>query len=183
MPITPYNLNIPAANNAPSDDQPNMLVNTNSISSLIDKDHFTFSETNSGWHRKSTYIAGSAPGSASDQIVEYGKTSSGSTELFIQRDGVGTEIQLTRGNPSVSANGYTFLPGGLLLQWGSVNATQSGVTFSFPISFTSSVYSVTLGIRSSGSSAVPSCATPSLSGVAIYTEFGTSVVYVMAIGV
>ncbi len=44
-------------------------------------------------------------------------------------------VQLTQNfSPVASLNGYTFLPGGLLLQWGSVNSIVSG-TQNFPIPF------------------------------------------------
>lgn len=51
-----YFTNIPAANNNPSDDQPDMATNTNSINSIIDVDHYTFSSDSSrdGWHKQVT---------------------------------------------------------------------------------------------------------------------------------
>jgi hypothetical protein len=49
-------------------------------------------------------------------------------------------------------NGWTFLPGGLLMQYGTatVNIAGSSTTISFPISFTSSVFSITIGCINTG---------------------------------
>jgi hypothetical protein len=46
---------------------------------------------------------------------------------------------------SIGENGYTSLPNGLLLQWGSVNITTSiPVNFSWPTPFAVSAFSVTV---------------------------------------
>lgn len=47
MALINYNLNIPLSGNDPSVDQPNMLTNTNSISTLIGVDHVTFNTVGS----------------------------------------------------------------------------------------------------------------------------------------
>jgi len=65
--------------------------------------------------------------------------------LFFQKTGGGLKTQLSRNiAPSATANGYTFLPGGLILQWGSSTAVQSSATnvITFPIAFTVNVFSV-----------------------------------------
>lgn len=44
---------------------------------------------------------------------------------------------------SLASNGYQKLPGGLIIQWGAVNAAVSpGTLVTFPISFTTSIYNV-----------------------------------------
>jgi len=52
----------------------------------------------------------------------------------------------TGSNQSLAATGYQKLPGGLIIQWGtsaSVGADSSG-TVTYPIAFTTAVYSVTI---------------------------------------
>ena len=45
-------------------------------------------------------------------------------------------------NQSLSGSGFQKLPGGLLLQWGSATLTQDDQIITFPVSFSSAVYSV-----------------------------------------
>ena len=45
---------------------------------------------------------------------------------------------------SLTGNGYAFLPGGLLVQWGSGVTSGGGVTVTFPIAFPNSLFSVTV---------------------------------------
>lgn len=50
---------------------------------------------------------------------------------------------LNLGTSSITANGYTRLPNGLLMQWGNqpaANTTSGNVTF--PVPFTTAVYSI-----------------------------------------
>lgn len=134
MPTFNYTNDIPFSTHNPSTDQPDMLVNTNSIDSIINVDHYSFEQANNdGWHKQSTYVAQSAPTTASLQGAVYTKDiGAGVTQLFYRRESNGTEIQLTGpGTPTFGAtNGYTFLAGGLLLQWGSTTSglTSTGVT-------------------------------------------------------
>ena len=49
---------------------------------------------------------------------------------------------LTLGIPSAIANGYSYLPNGLLLQWGTLLAANTTSTVTFPIAFPTACYSV-----------------------------------------
>jgi|SRR5690606_35159803 len=184
MPTFTYNENIPAASNLLSDDQPNLETNTNSIASILGGDSTVdmigFGNANGGWHRQLTYVVqGSAPGSASGQARTYSKTSSGSSEIFLQRDNVATEIQLTRGTPSAATSGFTFLPGGILLQW--VQRTATGA-FNWPTAFTTAVYGATLGYNDAVSGLVPNLTSLTITGATLNNS-STATVFIMAIGV
>lgn len=122
-----YTTDIPLSTNTPATDQPNMKTNTNSIKSIIGTDHLTFGTAtglqSDGWH---TVIHSVPQGSDPAAIVGYGqvytKTVSGDQQLFYESGG-GVISQLTPGGvPSVAASGYTYLPGGIILQWGVYNA-------------------------------------------------------------
>ena len=134
-----YITSIPATNNDPSVDQPNMEINTNSLyqwaGANASSDHFGFNDNNGALHKRSSYVVqGSDPGSASGVYVEYSKTSSGSSELFVQKDSVSTPIQLTRGvpiSPTGNTAGVTYLPGGYYLLFGKIGINPSG-TLNFP---------------------------------------------------
>lgn len=133
MPLFSYNNDIPDAPNNPSNDQPKMKVNTNSIDSIIDVDHYSFETNSDGWHKQVTLPQlGAAPTTVVGQLALYSKAVNplGSTGLFMIRQGVaGTEVQLTSAKitaPVALTNGYTFLPGDILIQWGSTAISAAG---------------------------------------------------------
>lgn len=164
MPNFTYNRDIPDSPNNPSNDQPPMKINTNSIDSLIDEDHYSFNDNNGGLHKQIRIVDLLAiPGSlAAGMGTLYTKlaTSTGvSTEsnAFFTPDNSGNEYQLTRpitGNfasfsqqgafGTVTAGytmtaGWTFLPGGMLLQYANVRRgagiSPSTVVITFPVTF------------------------------------------------
>lgn len=67
-----FNTNIPAANNDPSVDQPDMLVNNQSTNSIIAVDHISFNTANGGQHKQVTFNNKNTPGAQTDpQSVLY----------------------------------------------------------------------------------------------------------------
>lgn len=56
-----FNSTIPAANNNPSDDQPEMLNNNISTAGIIATDHISFGQNNGGTHIQNTYIGYASP--------------------------------------------------------------------------------------------------------------------------
>lgn len=170
MPLYAYNRDIPDGPNNPSDDQPDMQQNTNSIDDLIDEDHYAFNDANGGLHKQERMVAGSLPaGRAVGLGTIYAKSVTRaavtSTEAFFVPDNTSNEYQLTQtiaasyagtfaqqaayGTPPVGftqVGGWTFLPGGLLYQWGfysRVGNLGSTGTVAFPVVFTAAPYSVT----------------------------------------
>jgi len=170
-----YKRNIPASQNNPSNDQGPMRTNTNSIDSLIAEDHYSFGVTNGGLHKQVRLVdLLSVPsGIAAGMGTLYTKlatstTPSNESNLFFVPDtgdpvpGPTRQYQLTRtitaeyskfgtnltyGSPSNTnrKGGWTFLPGGLLLQYGTFKHTSATTTIiAFPIAFTQ-VYSITTG--------------------------------------
>lgn len=120
-----YTTGIPAANNNPSVDQPNMQQNTNSISNLILVDHLGFNVLNGGYHKvihfndQGTTTPGVVPGVG--QL--YTNTVSGDQQLFYE-SGSGLVSQLTPSGKAFSiissTNGYVYVLGNILIQWGQV---------------------------------------------------------------
>ncbi len=173
-----YTRDIPASNNDPSQDQPDMLVNTNSTDSLIAEDHFSFGVPNGGRHEQCTIgnrfripISPAIP----DGVNQFGTLycddtiSSGSDPLenglwYMQQKDKDSLYQLTRTvaskntlfgkltqdflNPSTGIGvgnafsaGWTFLPGGLLMQYGVATVTSS-TPIIFPVLFTDIPFSI-----------------------------------------
>ena len=78
--------------------------------------------------------------------------SNGFTETFAINSN-GSVVQLTRGVPTISASGYVYLPGGVLLQWGTNAAVWNGTpTIAFPLAFSAAPYSITANTKTAGSS-------------------------------
>jgi len=61
-----FNTGIPAANNDPSVDQPDMLSNNVSTNAILAVDHVTFNTANGGTHKQTTFIGKNPPGAQVD---------------------------------------------------------------------------------------------------------------------
>jgi hypothetical protein len=182
---TTYNPTYPNPNDPPRNDVQTMQNNAGAIYNIWNKDHYTFDAATPGLHKHSTYIVQAAPSSAIGQVAQYGNTASGSSELFLVRDNNATPVQLTRGYPSIGSNGYTFLPGGLIMIWGSVTVPGSGVgvwrsTFNYGITL-ANVFSVTLGPRTTDTMEA-SVQAPGNSSVVVTANLGGQIVYVIVVG-
>jgi hypothetical protein len=144
MSFQTYNRDIPAAPNNPSNDQPPMKVNTNSIDNLLLIDHHSFNDTLGGYHTvvhqntQGTWNPVAQTGMPAtianiNQIVALSYTpdstvTSADTQLFT-KTGNGGISQLTGYSTGSSTDGWAW-SNGLLYQWGRVNSTSSGtVTF------------------------------------------------------
>ena len=142
MTIT-YTRDIPDPRHNPSQDVGGMKQNTNSIDDIIDVDHYSFNDTVfSGLHKQIRFVTQAAPPTALGQLALYSKLTGGSSQLFLIRDNVaGTEVALTPnpgviGNMLSAQNGYSWLPGNVLLQWGfDVIAAFGNTVINFSVSF------------------------------------------------
>lgn len=161
-----YVNNIPFATNSPSVDQPNMLINTNAIDQLIAVDHVSFNTANGGYHEVihfDTQAGNPAPIVGIGQLYTKSVTFNATTDaaLFYE-NGAGVVTQLTSPSGfSAATTGYAFLPGGILMQWGS-SALNPGVapvtvttTINFPVAFPTAVFMVTGSPRTGNSNRVP----------------------------
>jgi hypothetical protein len=84
-----YNNAVPAANDNPSVDQPDMLINVQSTESLIAVDHISFNTANGGTHKQVTFNNVAAPGAQTDpQSILYTKAGTASTkaEMFFRNE-------------------------------------------------------------------------------------------------
>lgn len=151
----------------------NIQKNFTQLDTTFGVDHVTFSNQTpqNGYHAVIRFnpFSTTATNPPNNQPVAAPPTISGYGQLFSSQinDGINTDTalyfktgggrlqQLTRNFvPVGSGNGYTFLPGGLILQWGVVNSPgQSGsVAFNASnINFTSACFNVQMTIRRDGS--------------------------------
>lgn len=155
--MSAYNPSIPQPTDLLSNSQQQILNNFGSLDSTFAINHFKFSDgtANLGKHNFSEYVSRTplmspiAPCIAGE--VSLYAIASGQTQLYATSDAGGQQYQLTRcidasfGTFKASNPGWTFLPGGMLLQYGQ--ATSSGTTFpnttvTFPVTYTGVVFSV-----------------------------------------
>ncbi len=142
-----YNRDIPDGPNNPSQDQPKMKTNTNSLDSLISIDHIGFGNNQGGYHKDihqpffgtwnpvaRTITPPIAPIVGVNQIVplNYTPDTTGGTvdTQFFNITGGGGVSQLTGNSTSNATDGWVW-SGGLLFQWGTVAdaALTNGLTF------------------------------------------------------
>jgi|SRR5271154_624701 len=155
----PFNFitGIPAVNNNPSSDQPDMQTNFNSINNWVNVDHIGFNTSPTGGYHNVVHIT-QAPGNADPPLIStagqlYTKTIAGNIQLFYEStSGVVSRLSPTGPNYSNNINGFTYLLGGLLLQWGQIpspwpNASLPG-TVTFPIAYSAAPYFVLFNIVS-----------------------------------
>lgn len=161
MSFLDYNQDIPGAQNDPSDDQSLMRTNTNSTRDWVQIDHFGFKNSSGGLHKQTRIINQLAipAGLTSVMGTIYTKLAASTTGLtesniFFTPGSSGNEYQISRVITASFAlfglntnnynavgtrftGGWTFLPGGLLSQYGSVTHTsQTLTTVIFPVQFT-----------------------------------------------
>lgn len=205
-----FTLNIPASGNDPSDDQPLMQQNNNSTSGIIGIDHFTFQTANGGYHQQATLMNRvSIPTTigATRGVIYTKKTTNSAagmeSSLFYTPDATSNEYQLTRtitagfasfgtnapyGSPPAGATftgGWTFLPGGLLLQYGTVAFNPKVSNFSsflvpFPIPFTNIPFSATSSANNTTGAGVNVNSSLNYSATQLSLSFSSSTAMVLA---
>lgn len=168
MPQFDYSKNIPFATNNPSVDQPKMLRNTNSTEELIDVDHYSFNNKYGGTH-KFVQLRNTDPGNGvipaglqgNGWETLYSSVKAGLGELWYVQGNVATGVQLTGPFvPQALQQGYAFISGGMLLQWGRVSSTSNSGTVNFVadggIAFPNACFSVTISPKYTSSFGTPS---------------------------
>jgi len=175
-----YNRDIPNPPNNPSQDVPSMKINTNSIDDLIAVDHYSFNVTNGGLHKQVQMpsIIGVPPGLISNTTNLYANAANGASQLFYTNGTSGNGYQLTRSDNAnfgtfgtytsygpppagfTQDGGWTFLPGGLLFQYGffgKVGDLGGSGTIKFPVAFspgpTNGVFSISMILYRNSASA------------------------------
>jgi len=163
----------------------------------VEVNHFTQNQSNPGKHRYLQLPAQGNPAStAAQEILLYngGSTIGGTTNLWFSTYSNGsvnssTSVQMTRREvPLNASNGYSWLPGGVLIQWGSVSSPGSSGTVIYPIPFPLNVWNIQLNYARAVTSnaisfAVNSGGTNNLSQFQFYsTTGGSTTLYWLAIG-
>jgi len=159
MTLFQYDTTVPATNDNPSADQPDMLVNTQSTNGILGVDHITFNLNNGGQHKAITF----------NQDASYVPVAFpvNPPQLFTNTvDGVGNalpgavpELFFYSGSNAQSNTQYVsrpvgsvLLPGGIIMKWGAVAGVTDGTAISFVNAFPNNVFSLQV---SGGTSSSP----------------------------
>ncbi len=150
-----YQPGIPTGSVPLNQDYVNLQTNFGQLNTQFLVDHVPLTSTSgtppNGYHTKIHMVPPSTPSSnpPSNYPPNGYTATAGYGQVFAPttNDGINTDqtlffltggnrlLQLTRNFvPVASANGYTFLPGGLILQWGTVTAAFSGGASKYCIS-------------------------------------------------
>lgn len=139
--MTQYALK-PQASDQRNVSQGDILNNFTYLQTTMGVDHYFSNDTTTsqnGMHNQVSFISEAAPaiGAADSQVY------SQSGVLRFQNSTVSAQISPTT-SPSVAANGYSYMAGGALVQWGTATMLISTQTkaVTFPIAFPTGVYSV-----------------------------------------
>jgi hypothetical protein len=105
-----YNTNIPAASHNPSDDQPLMETNTNSINSWVQTDHYGFGTGTDGWHLQTTlpaFSSGTLPGTIPGSVAypAAGIADSTHAQYYFKTPSIGVPLSSVRAFASFVALG------------------------------------------------------------------------------
>jgi hypothetical protein len=188
-----FNPATPASGQSLGSSRPQVNTNFNSlrttISNSVQPNHIDVNSTGAGKHvfvqmPVQTPAAANLPSASEGGLIT--QTVSGKSELFYARDNTATYTQLTKGNPTISASGSSYLPGGLIIQWGTGTASSAGTINNFPIAFPTSCFGVTMSIQSNTVSSIHSvwCSTdpPSTTSFTAKSDSGTLKIFYYAIG-
>ncbi len=142
-----YTGGLPNPPNFPSQDVGSMQTNTNSIETWVVQDHFGFNtaDGSGGYHAKVSlqnipvHLTPPAIPAGTDGMM-YADTIAGISWPWWKWGNVpGQEFQITGSAaaaiPQIAADGYSFLPGGLIIQWGkflSPNPLATNVPMNIP---------------------------------------------------
>ena len=154
--MTVYNNLIPQPNDRPSNSQNQLLNNFKAIKTYVDRNHVAIVDptTNLG-EGKHKFLQmpeqSAAPTVAVNEGGLYVKEKDSRATLFYRQENNGTEIQMTRMNPTLSTVGETFLPGGVILKWGTANFSGTICTVMFLSNFVT-LYQVVATLTNTGTS-------------------------------
>jgi hypothetical protein len=118
-----YNPIIPQPGDIPSQSQGQILTNFAQLNTIFANNHVAFNHAVVGARGMHNYVQLITQAVAPSVVGISGlyTLTPASPNLYWQRSG-GAAVQMTGRDPLNAQSGYTFLPGGLLLQWGWTGA-------------------------------------------------------------
>ena len=139
-----YTLGVPFDGQSLGNSKPQIRSNFNVINSDFAVNHIAFGSTGEGKHKfMQMPEQGSNATTGSDEGALYTKVADAYTNLFWRQESGGADpaknqgavIQMTNLLPINASNGSTFLPGGLLLQFGVATLSGGAAAVVYPYAF------------------------------------------------
>ena len=165
MSFTP---NIPASGQSLGSSRTQVLNNFAVLRSTIATNHVDVNSLGAGKHNFSEYVAqAQSPATDNAEVALYCRVNGGVAQLFFQKENQlagAADIAMTRADAGVKigADGWTFLPGGFIMQWGSTGVVNGAFTTVYTahggIAFVNTTYRVFLTVNDPG---IPSNPIPS----------------------
>jgi len=190
-----FNPNIPTGGQTISSTTVPIQTNFSIANTAFGVDHTPFiTVTNQGQHQKVSLVQQAAdPAALATAPILYAKSTTSNTvnnDIYFRRasnDGSSiVQLTTTKVNPLASTNGSSFLPGGVMIQWGQTSFVgSSNPTITFPTAFPNNPFSVQITINNSNGTVPNAWRITSLSPsgfVANVQVTGATTMYWMAIG-
>lgn len=124
-----YTTGIPRSGQSLGNSRPQVQGNFDYINTAFAINHVAFNSSGFGKHKFVDLVEGlpdPVPAGGTNTVFSKVGGVFALGELFYVRGAGGTPIQMTNGNILANANGYSFLPGGILVQWGSTTSSGTG---------------------------------------------------------
>jgi hypothetical protein len=187
-----YNTGVPAANNNPSVDQPEMQTNTASIDSLLAIDHVSFNTAGGGRHNQVTFNSNNVPTLPATLLKVFANNQDGNgnnlpnglSQLFTY-SGTAAQSQLQYTlNSGSSAYGSVLLQGGLILKFGLVTGiSTTAVITTYGQAFPNVCFGAVASQVSSGNAGSIIATSVTTSTVRLVASAGTGILaYYIAVG-
>lgn len=132
--MSPYNANVPQPTDLLSQSQSDLLNNFQALQTLIDVNHVDFASGDQGKHKWVTFPvqaaippAGSGFGAGELGLYNAVNATTTKSELYINKTNQATVVQIPstasilsqNSNPGLNSQGWSYLPSGMVLYWGS----------------------------------------------------------------
>lgn len=160
-----YSPNSPQTGDSLGSTRDVIRTNFQQIDVVNSVNHIAFNEANKGKHKfVQMPEQTSNPTTAADEGALFTKVGSdpAETDLYFRAEGDGNVYQMTRVNssklptfaknfnyeaPATTLGGWTFLPGGIILQYGTIAITGTTTTVNFPYTYTNIPYNIQLTVN------------------------------------
>lgn len=182
-----FSASVPLSSDSPSTFPAQNQTNMSRLETIIGNDH-QFNGTaasNDGYHNLINMTIQAPSGALASTGRLYAKSNVNIYPYYMDDNGV--EQQLA-GQNSIAASGYTTLPGGVIMQWGTKSSPGTSGSVTFGLTFPTAIFQVQLTLQHTGSGAetytVQGSTPPSTTGFSYTTSASgaTSKLFWVALG-
>lgn len=179
MPNYTYTTGIPAGNLTPGQQRSDLQTNNDSAASIWEVDHFGFGVNDGGYHDKVTFPYGTTPTPTASGplgvLYAFLDASSASQLKFVNKT---TTVQLTGITLTNSGSNYGLTtPWGLIINFGSADATTGGVGVTYAVRF-NNFRAISLGVNNASASITATVSASSSEGCTIKSTAHNTVWYI-----